>query len=139
MKALSKKSTQIFLSIIASLNDDGYVKVSNSDNFMPLSVERIEVLNKGTEGEIQKISFAHYSKQNGDLMADPEMIFIYYPFFKKVVPCYYKNDYMGFEQESITFDKDSQPSTYYPSMQVQHVAFASEWLNNIMIQQKVKI
>ena len=55
------------------------------------------------------VSVAHYSEQNGDLMADPEMIFrvvqskkfntkkMDFDQVEEWVPVYYKNDFMGKE------------------------------------------
>ena len=62
---------------------DGYVKIDNARGiFMPVIVEQV--------GRNQ-ISIAHYYEQNGDLMADPEIVFLkkeysygteYYPIMK---------------------------------------------------------
>lgn len=133
MKALSKKATQIFLSIISQVDESGYVKIDNDETYMSLIVEKIFI-----GKEYEKISFAHYGKENGDLMADPEMVFLYYPASKKIFPYYYKQDYINIVQISIIFENE-KPSTYYADLQIDHANFADQWLTNIQLQQHIKI
>ena len=88
MKSLNRKATQIIQKLYDAMSDSkymqdeegNYAKIQNSPALMPVIVEKVGNL-KGY-GEI--ISIAHYGKQNGDLMADPEMTFVivdrkYYP------------------------------------------------------------
>ncbi len=74
--------------------NDGYVKTDNSDGaFMSVFVEIIH------EDEMYKvISLAHYFLQNGDLMADPEMCFLYNKIQGEYFPFYYKQDSVGVEE-----------------------------------------
>lgn len=139
MKTLSKKATQIFISVISNLNEEGSAKLQATTAYLPLYVERIELLNRGDENEVHKVSFAHYGKQNGDLMRDPEMLFLYYPQSEKVIPYYYRNDYAGYEDESVFFDDNGQPDKYNRQKQQGHAQFAEMWLNNIMEQQEIKL
>ena len=57
--------------------EGSHAKISNSPEYMPVVIEKTG--NLPGYGEI--VSVAHYSLQNGDLMADPEMEFT-------VVVCY---------------------------------------------------
>ncbi|MCP3929331.1 MAG: hypothetical protein GY705_09550 [Bacteroidetes bacterium] len=139
MKELSKSSTQIFLAIISLLNEEGNIQISNEDTYMPLFVEKINVLNEGTEEELQEISLAHYGKQNGDLMADPEMIFIYRPASEAVIPFYFKQDYMGFEEYSLQFDEKGEVIGCLDAIQEGQADFAEMWLENIKEQQNLVI
>lgn len=87
------KQYEVFSNIIQKVDtsDQGYIKIDNNKNFTPLS---IEVIDYGEE--YIDVSFAHYSVQNGDLMADPEICFKY---FKNgdIAIYYYKNDYAQIE------------------------------------------
>lgn len=139
MKTLSKKATQFFISVISNMNEEGYAKLQATTSYLPLCVERIELLNRGDENEVHKISFAHYGKQNGDLMRDPEMLFLYYPQSGKVIPYYYRNDYAGYKEESVSFDDNGQPDKYNRLTQQEQAQFAEMWLNNIMEQQEIKL
>jgi hypothetical protein len=72
------------------------IKVTNQP-YMDLSVESIGA--RGPWGEGIAVSICHYGEQNGDLMRDPEVC------LERTAaggwrPYYYRNDYVGFEQES---------------------------------------
>lgn len=74
------------------IEEGRYAKIDNNPIYMPVIVEKTGHL--PGYGEI--ISIAHYSKQNGDLMADPDMEFVivggdYYP-------TSYRNDYLCQQQ-----------------------------------------
>ena len=72
MKQLNIESTKT-MNIMVGMAEDGYVKINNSDgSFMSVILEVIL-----EDEKIKIISLAHYYLQEGDLMADPEMCFIY--------------------------------------------------------------
>jgi len=108
---------------------EGLVKVGDNrkienEGYMPLS---IEVINTYGQDEGVEISFCHYSKQEEDLMRDPEMIFIkhkngnYYPY-------YFRNDYLGIEEFTVEFAPDgSGIESYFPQKQRQQAIFAGQW------------
>lgn len=78
------------------------VRVGNPP-YLPLCVEQI---GPGPHG-LPSISIAHYGKQNGDLMRDPEMCFeleIENGTVKDFQPYYFRNDYLGIEQLAVDFD-----------------------------------
>lgn len=111
-KSMSKESIKIFDRITAKLREVGKVNCGKltADGYMPLSVENLsELYNQpGTW------SLCHYGKMNGDLMRDPEMVFIRDD--QGLRPIYFRNDYMGYE--------DSTPNTGMYD-------FARIWLKNI--------
>ena len=131
IEALSQQSTEILktILILAEQNDDN-IKIDNTNGvFIPLCVEVIY-----REQNLLQLSICHYGKLNGDLMADPEMCFIYKD--NKFYPFYYKNDYFGMEQESLDvhgIEVEEIDSRLYD----EHLKFANSWLNTIQQQQKI--
>ena len=81
-------------------------------------------------------SVAHYYKQCGDLMRDPEMTFLrsadgrYYPLS-------FQQDNLGIYQESVLFGADGNPAQVIPRLQRDHARFAGQWLDNIKAQQRL--
>ena len=72
-------------------------KIENQP-YLALTVENI---GPGPRG-LPALSICHYGEQNGDLMRDPEMCFEMQIEDGKVTafhPYYYRNDYVGMEQE----------------------------------------
>ena len=64
--------------------------------YLPLCLERIEQAPDG----VTQVSVAHYGEQNGDLMADPEIVFRLWrsPLGEQLaIPAYVKQDYVGRE------------------------------------------
>lgn len=138
IKVLDEIPTKIFLSILNQLND-GYVRLDNANGvFMALSVETIAQVEFKNRNYLQ-ISVAHYYTQNGDLMADPEMLFLFNPETpSEIISCYFKIDAIGKEEESIIFD-NSVAIGWRKQMQKAHTIFANMWLENIRDQQKINI
>lgn len=131
MKKLNKKSTQTMNKMVEML-EDGYVKIDNCNSaFMPVSVEQIFESNR-----YKIFSVAHYFEQYGDLMADPEMCFIYSKALEIFFPSYYKQDNLGIEQESVLMEGD-EIKGYRAKMQADHTEFANMWLGNIRNQQNL--
>ena len=112
--------------------DEGYVKIDNTgSSYMPVSVETIFDNDK-----FMIVSVAHYYEQNGDLMADPEMLFIYIKGIDQFFPSYFKQDNVGMEQESVIMEKNEIKGIKV-KMQSDHTTFANAWLKNIKYQQKL--
>ena len=93
---------------------------------MPLSVEKI-----GTD----TYSFAHYYEQNGDLVADPEMV------FKKIegywFPISFAMPGMGIYREAIIFNEAEKITAFRPNELADAISFTKIWLRNIFQQQKI--
>ena len=130
MKTLNITATSTLNKMVA-LMEDGYTKIDNTDgSFMPVSVE--EILNNN---KYMIVSVAHYYAQNGDLMADPEMLFIYNKAMKAYIPGYFKQEGV-LEEESIIIE-NGEIKGYYAKMQSDHTSFANMWLRNIKNQQNL--
>ena len=131
MKQLNLVSTKTMNKLVGMV-EDGYVKVDNTDGvIMSVSVEVIF-----EDSKFKIISLAHYFLQNGDLMADPEMLFLFDKIQGVYFPFYYKQDSMGVEEESIEME-NGEINGVNLTLQKEHTQFANMWLKNIKYQQKL--
>lgn len=134
MKKLSVEATQIFITIYNLLDGKEHLIINNAEGiFMALHVEKVGTAKMG-EVVLEKISFAHYYKQNGDFCADPEMIFLFNVNLELVIPCYFLQANV-LEEESVVFDENGVVTKWREEMQVGEVEFAECWLKNIKEQQ----
>lgn len=133
MKTLNKQATKTLYKLMNLMSEDHYARIDNSNGaFMAVSVEGISENEKYLQ-----ISVAHYYEQNGDLMADPEMIFIYVKAKGSFIPCYYKQDgILLSEEESVRFE-NGEIKAYRKAMQESHCIFANIWMKNIKYQQNL--
>ena len=132
MKKLNKESTKTMVKLIGKM-EDGYAKIDNGgEGIMAVSIEDI-----GTRIGNQIISVAHYYKQNGDLMADPEVTFMkietdgnteFFPLSYKQASLGMDREYVIFEDEKIRFDRSKQNDLKN---------FCNNWFKNIADQQKI--
>lgn len=89
-----------------------------SDRMMDLT---IDILIK--KEEKWHIALSHYGKQNGDLMADPDVEVILDHTSQKAIPQHFQNDYLG------VFQRPETPT------EIQKLSyFLKDWLKNIMDQ-----
>lgn len=111
MYVISKASAKIFNRLLDNeLQDKDFVIIDNTKGaYMPLHIARLD---KNT------ISLAHYGELNGDLMADPEVLFDISD-RNAIKPTYFRNDYVGVVRDSC----DSN--------------FCDIWLKNIQYQQNI--
>lgn len=131
MKQLNLVSTKTMNKLIGMVND-GYVRVDNCDGaFMSVSVEVIF-----EDVKFKIISLAHYFLQCGDLMADPEMCFLFSKVQGVYFPIYYKQDTMAVEEESAEI-RDGEILEVNLTLQKEHTRFANMWLKNIKHQQNI--
>ena len=131
MKQLNIESTKV-LNKMVIMAEDGYVKIDNSDgSFMSVILEVIF-----EDEKIKIISLAHYYLQEGDLLADPEMCFIYNKEQGVYWPSYFKQDSIGMEEESIEIEHGEIKSINL-IVQKEHTIFANVWLKNIKYQQNL--
>ena len=119
--AMAAVITEIMTANGMTPGEHGHVKVL-SPGFMPLSVEVI-----GTN----VVSVTHYGEQNGDLMADPDMVFYVQP--GGWAPLSYRNDYVGAFLEAAEVVRDRLQVTNV-SEYVNQVDFADSWAQAIRAQ-----
>lgn len=95
-----------------------------ASGFMDLTVETWQ------EDNLLNVSVCHYGEQNGDLMRDPEMLFIFGYGYEK--PVYFRNDYTGTEQQA-QIVRDGQ-TLVNPRLIKELARFAKIWVSNLKSQ-----
>ena len=100
--------------------------------WMPLDIE--DILINGPNG-LPTLSVAHYGKQNGDPMRDPEMLFEVRRDGGEFTfdPYYWRIDYLGIERYS-SFRDDAQRLFTLAALKRQHEEFARLWDRNLHAQ-----
>ena len=108
---------------------DGYAKIDHaSDIFMPVVVEQV--------GKNQ-LSIAHYYEQNGDLMADPEIVFLKkaYSYGIEYYPIYKRMSGLGSDVELVIFE--NRKPKMISNLQKQAASFCTDWMRTITMQQGI--
>ena len=104
-----------------------YLKIDNPP-FMELVIEATD--ESGPCG-LPAITVAHYGKQNGDAMRDPEMLFEVSG-WGLLTPFYWRDDYAGIEQWSRFIRGENY--CFHTELFHQHEAFAKLWDKNLRAQ-----
>lgn len=146
MKSVSVEAKRIIDKLVAGLDLPGDAKTFDAHGYTKKwngSIMAVHVDNIGSVPSIGSgclYSIAHYFKQNGDMMRDPEMIFWAGGTHNKNLgwsetyyPVYFRQDPM-IEQESAAFE-DGKLKGIRVKMQADHVKFANFWMHNIKEQQ----
>lgn len=97
--------------------------------YMRLSVEEI-----GTSGEGRRlVSLCHYGEQNGDLMRDPDIVFMFHdlPDGAGAEPVSFRNDYIGVSQEVYLYDDAGNRTHVRTSLKRQLKDFSASWFRNL--------
>ncbi len=93
--------------------------------YMPLSVEEI-----GSSGDgYRLVSLCQYGEQNGDLMRDPDIVFLFHnlPDGVAAEPVSFRNDYLGIVQEVYRYDETGRRTHVVPSLKQDLKEFAKAW------------
>jgi len=136
-KTLNKQSTKIFKQIISKLNGSEHIKINNSDAFMSLSVEKLQTVRGDFDTKLSLVSLAHYGEQNGDLIADPDVVFLVIEKgkFCAVYPVEITQAFIGEYKRYIDLDENLHFKTFYPAGQRDLKDFCNIWMKNIKYQQ----
>ena len=97
--------------------------------YMPLSVEEI-----GTSGDGHRlVSLCQYGEQNGDLMRDPDLVFMFtdLPDGAAVEPVSFRNDYLGIMQDVYRYDEAGRRTHVFPVLKQDLKEFAQTWFANL--------
>ena len=128
---LNDEHTKSFRAIVA---DAAYRKIT-SEGYITLTVEMVARC-KVRGLDAYDYSFCHYGELNGDLMRDPEMLFLVLVDKEgvwHVYPHYYRNDYaFGIERECLSYENGELKVN--SAMQKDHAEFAAMWLGNLKAQ-----
>jgi hypothetical protein len=116
------------LRLLELLGNDNAVRLT-VDGYMPLSIEDI-----GRAGEGQRlVSLCHYGKQNGDLMRDPDVVFMFHEMngLTFAEPVSFRNDYMGVLQEVYEYSDTGVRRGVRPKLKRELKSFARTWFENL--------
>ncbi len=99
------------------------------DGYMPLSVEEIGI---GGEGH-RLVSLCQYGEQNGDLMRDPDIVFMFQnpPHDPIAEPVSFRNDYIGLNQEVYRYDEHGKRTHLDTKLKLHLKEFAQIWFANL--------
>ena len=136
IKHISADAYKVFsyLADAARESENLTTNIDNSDVYIPVTVEIIL-----STSEFEHVSICQYGELNGDLMADPEMIFFHDKKEKLAYPGYFLNHYAGIEQTSLEYDEYGKPEGIKKVMQEIHSNFANMWMKNINEQQALSL
>lgn len=97
--------------------------------YMPLSVEEI---GSSEEGH-RLVSLCHYGEQNGDLMRDPDIVFLFHncPDDMVAEPISFRNDYLGISQEVYRYNEAGRRTHVFPTLKQDLKEFARTWFTNL--------
>jgi hypothetical protein len=93
--------------------------------YLPLSVEEI-----GSSGDgYRLVSLCHYGEQNGDLMRDPDIVFLFHngPDGAAAEPVSFRNDYLGIVQDVYRYDEAGKRTHVVSSLKQDLKEFARAW------------
>ncbi len=114
--------------LLQLLGNDSAVRLTVS-GFMPLSIEDI-----GKSGDGNRlVSLCHYGEQTGDLMRDPDIVFMFHalPDGLAAEPVSFRNDYMGLCQEVYRYDDDGKRTHVVPRLKRELQEFSITWFLNL--------
>ena len=116
---------------LAGQLEPGFCLSIANEPYMRLVIEDIRT--PGPDGN-PTLSVAHYGEQNGDAMRDPEMLFQMAEISGQIslVPYYFRNDYVGIEQDS-RLNQDGV-ALVRPRLLREHQRFARLWDRNLRAQ-----
>ena len=133
MNTLNIEATNVFLKLVNLLGEKQSLKIDNTGEvYMPVHFEKLYKTDFG--GNVAFVfSLAHYYKQNGDLVPDPDMTFIFLPEKELVYPASFQNSMVY--KESIFQEEGTWKMI--KSEQKYSADFANMWLKNIKEQQGI--
>jgi hypothetical protein len=79
------------------------------------------------------VSIAHYGEMNGDVMADPEMVYWTDTTDGSWIPVSFRNDYTG-SYRVATVITHGEVASFDPHEQADQASFADTWARNIRAQ-----
>lgn len=114
--------------LLALLGDATAVRIT-VPGYMPLSVEDI-----GPSGEGNRlVSLCHYGEQNGDMMRDPDIVFMFHNLHDgpAAEPVSFRNDYMAICQEVYNYDDAGKRTHVKPALKRELKDFSRTWFKNL--------
>ena len=131
MKQLSEESTDTLNQIVGMMN--GWcAKIDLSDgSYMPVFIRTTY-----EDDSTNIFVVGHYHSEEGNILADPEMKFLFDVGTGYFYPIYYRQDSLEIENYSVKIDDGLILGVNKP-LQAEHTEFANHWLRNIRSQQNL--
>ncbi len=97
--------------------------------YLPLSIEAIGT---GPDGK-RLVSLCHYGEQNGDLMRDPDIVFLFHDLLDGAAaePISFRNDYLGMAQDVYRYGEDGRRTHVVPTLKRDLKEFTQTWFVNL--------
>ena len=131
MKHLNAESTAVLTQLIG-LMQGWCIKIDNSDStYLPVFIS----LNYD-DFDYRIYVVGQYYSEEGEIIADPEIHFLYDVRVGSIFPIYYRQDSLDVEQTSVKVD-DGLILIVNKALQVDHTNFANQWLLSIKNQQNL--
>ena len=132
IQPLSKSALAVFHVLTEGINEVGdHRQIDNNAPGSCIMAVTVEGVGRAPHGELI-VSVAHYYKQNGDLVADPEVTFVVVR-DDFVYPISYKQAGLGIDREYIRWEGDRMLGNL--RMQNDLARFCTTWMRNIKNQQ----
>ncbi|HNP82724.1 MAG TPA: hypothetical protein PKN47_14785 [Nitrospira sp.] len=122
-------SYQEFANYLDQLLGGGHAVRIAVSGYMPLSVEEI-----GSSGDgYRLVSLCQYGEQNGDLMRDPDIVFLFHNFPDGMAaePVSFRNDYLGIVQDVYRYDETGKRTHVVSSLKQELKEFARDWFTTL--------
>ena len=132
MKTINQKARGVLDTLTMGMGKIGdHRKVDNAEGtFMPVHVECIGRCNYGL-----LYSIAHYYEQNGDLVCDPDMVFIKAETDGNYYPVSFEQG--GLIRKEAVIIEDGKVTSFWDGEQRDEATFADMWMGNIKEQQRL--
>lgn len=147
VEVLNPEAFAVFQAVAhQAVAEGGNKTIDNTEGaYMPLHVEILQTEERQTANSRwthRLVSLAHYGELNGDLMKDPDMVFLWHeepeaPERAWAVPVEYQNDYAAFYQQAVKYDPSLQLLGVRPKVCRELVDFSDLWMKNIKEQQGI--
>ena len=133
MRPINRKAEKVMDRLTQGITrENSHTRIDNNKPDSGIMAVVVEWVGGCRLGETYSI--AHYYEQNGDLMADPEMVFLKINANGRYYPTSWKLDSMGMYREGIIWE-DGEPQYINEREQRDEAIFAGEWMQNIKLQQ----
>ena len=124
MRKINQKAKKVLQQLIKIAGENEYKKIEN-EGWQPLSIEKVYFYY-----DFETVyALSHTGVQNGDLMRDPEVLFIKMH-DGEFYPAAFRNDYIGMNNEYIKKNEKGQ-TLLARKKQTDLAMFCGTWTNNI--------
>lgn len=142
MKGISKKASAKLIALFNATDENGgHLKIDQTNgNFMPLVVEKT-----GSNAIYDFYSTAHYYKQKGDMLRDPEVTYAVHRELRSTKNAWigslsYEQDGMFFSTyEHLIFNEEGNICRWKPKCFRDTNSFVTQWMDNVFRQQRISV